>query len=521
MKKNRYLRNLSIILGAIAIVLIVSYIIMAVIGFLDRLPHVNVIFAIAVPTILVILSLLFASYRSRQMAIRQLEIENEYNLGLPNHFFNSYFFEQQVKKFLKRRVYRELSPRLIAFTFSNNTVSKNTSRNQFIISFLGHVSRYLTKEFGPQNKNSKYPFSFCYYHGVFLLFMFGNDHEIEMIINKVENAMYEIAKDNQLNIYVQPFFGVANVDRDEKAIVVAIDHALFARNRAEKRYETSYFYNEVTTSNNITNDTEEIRKALDENEFVVFYQPKFSLKTGKFISTEALVRWNSKKYGLLPPSKFIEIAETSGLIHLIDDYVLEHVCMDIRENKAKGRRNLPVSVNFSMQEFYDTYFIDEILTICQKYNVPTSMIQIEITESTSQTNQFMSTSIINKLKTVGFRILMDDFGTGFSNIENLMLLPFDAVKLDRSYIERIVSDSKSRELVKFLILLCKNNKMEVIAEGVDSQQQVNVLKSLGCDTIQGYYYSKPIPKAELDKFILPGGNTFEKRKKGDQEWLLF
>lgn len=512
MRNNKIIRNLTIILAVLSVFLIATYLTFSLIGIFNNNYGINILFAILVPTVLVILSLLLAEYRSQIVTIRQLENENTYNLGSPNHFYNSYFFEKKVNKLLKKRAYRNLDARIIAFTFSNNIVSKGASRNEFVVSFLGLISKYLTVEFGPSNHNSKLPYSFCYYHGVFLFFMFGNNHEIESTINRIENALYEIAKTNQFNIYVQPFFGIASINREKINLIETIDHSIYARDRAEKRYETSYFYDD-SSSNNITNDLDEIRNAIDENEFVVYYQPKFYLKTKQFISTEALVRWNSKKYGLLPPSKFIEIAEISGLIHQIDNYVLEQVCKDIHENKLKGRRNLPVSVNFSMQEFYDNKFIEEVLMICQKYNVPTSMIQIEVTESTSQINKFMSTSIINKLKNLGFRILMDDFGTGFSNIENLMLLPFDAVKLDRSYIERIVNDSKAFELVKLLILFCKNNKLEVIAEGVDDQEQIDVLSKLGCDTIQGFYYSKPIPKDELDKFILPNGNKFEKIRK--------
>jgi len=330
MKKNRRLKIASLVLAIGSAIVITAYIILAILNVFDRTVITDIVFAVLTPTFLVCPALTFAAYRANTVAVHQLERENEYNLGMPNHFYNSYFFELEVQRLLRKRAYRGLTPRLIGFTFSNNTVSKNSSRNEFIVSFLGHISRYLTIEFGPENNNYPYPFSFCYYHGVFLLFMYGNEHDIENTINKIENAMYQIAEDNQLNIYVQPFFGIATINREETTLVKAIDHALFARTRAEKRYETSYYYDESASNNNVTTDIEEIKQALKDNEFVVYYQPKFSLTTQRFNSTEALVRWNSPKYGLLPPSKFIDAAENSGLIHLIDDYVLERVCMDIR-----------------------------------------------------------------------------------------------------------------------------------------------------------------------------------------------
>ena len=174
---------------------------------------------------------------------------------------------------------------------------------------------------------------------------------------------------------------------------------------------------------------------------------------------------------------------------------------------------LPVSVNFSLYEFYSANFLDTIVSILEEYNIPTNLIEIEITEATSQANSFLSISILKKLKERGIRVLMDDFGVGFSNLSNLKKMPFDAIKIDKSFIDDIVPDTKAREIVRFLINLCKINEMEVIAEGVDNKEQLELLKRLRCDTIQGFFYSEPLNKADYEKFLLR--NPFEKKEDAE------
>ena len=177
---------------------------------------------------------------------------------------------------------------------------------------------------------------------------------------------------------------------------------------------------------------------------------------------------------------------------------------------------LPVSVNFSLYEFYSANFLDTIVKIMEEYDIPTHLIEIEITEATSQANQFLSISIIKKLKDRGIRVLMDDFGIGFSNIGNLKKIPFDAIKIDKSFIDDLVTDIKAQEIVKLLIGLSKVNGMEVIAEGVDNKEQVDILRKIKCDTIQGFYYSRALSSKDYEKFL--ADNPFEK-KEAVKKWF--
>jgi EAL domain-containing protein (putative c-di-GMP-specific phosphodiesterase class I) len=315
-------------------------------------------------------------------------------------------------------------------------------------------------------------------------------------------------------VFVHPFIGVTEVDPNE-SLLVNLDNAILARNISENNFESITFYSPSFRKSATLTEIDEIKQALLNQEFVVYYQPKFHLASHRFISSEALVRWDSKQYGLLSPAKFLEKAELGGLIHELDMYVFRRVCQNLAEARVKNKRILPVSINFSLYEFYDPSFVDDILGIIKEFKLNPSFVEIEITESTSQVNPFMAISLLKKLKECGFRILMDDFGLAYSNLGNLNKMPFDTIKIDKSFVDGIVPDFKTREIVRFLISLCKVSGMEVIAEGVDQAEQVNILRKIKCDTIQGFYYSKPLPIKEYEEFLQE--NPFEKAEGGNNK----
>ena len=438
---------------------------------------------------------------------RTLQIENSYSLGKKSTFNNIYVFQKRVlalSRFRKRQ-----AKHVIAFTVSNLIVSQNVNRNMEIFALNGHLIEFL--EGLPKKLNARNnDFVFAFSRGAFLIYAFKqNETSLKRLVETLTEEIYAFAEEGCPHLWIQPFFGIATVEK-EQSITQQIENALIARDYSEKNFESLTFYQPNFRRGVASNDVQEISDALNRNEFVVFYQPKYSLEEKRFISAEALIRWNSEKYGLLTPTKFLGKAETAGLIHDIDVFVLRRVCEDLNDLRRRGRRMLPVSVNFSLYEFYSANFLDTLIGILEEYKIPTNLIEIEITEATSQANSFLSISIIKKLKERGIRVLMDDFGVGFSNVGNLRKIPFDAIKIDKSFIDDIVGDVKSREIVRFLINLCRVNELEVIAEGVDSKEQLEILRKNKCDTIQGFYFSKPLAKAEYEKFI--ANNPFEKKE---------
>ena len=463
---------------------------------------------IAIPIVLaIIFVILLTYYVNRVSLLKTIELENENVLGRKSEFNNLYVFQKRV--FLLARFRKKQSQHVIAFTFSNLAVSQNVNRNEEVFGVNDFVVDYLPSLAKELNANPR-DFVFGFSSGTFLIYAFKqNEQSISTICETLARKIYEYGAENCRHVYVQPFFGI-DVVNNEETLVQHIDNAQIARQYSERNFESITFYRPSFRKTVNANDIDELQKALENNEFVVYYQPKFDLTNKRFISSEALIRWNSEKYGFLNPAKFLGKAEAAGLTHDIDTFVLRKVCENLNDLRRRGKRLLPVSVNFSLYEFYSNNFLDTIISIMERYEIPSNLIEIEITEATSQANQFLSISIIKKLKDRGMRVLMDDFGIGFSNVGNLKKIPFDAVKIDKSFIDDIATDSKAREIVKFLIGLCKVNGMEVIAEGVDNKDQVEILRRNKCDTIQGFYYSQALSKQDFEKFL--ADNPFEKKE---------
>ena len=507
MKTNK--RNSALVISAAALFLadVIILIVFTIINFFDGRAFLE---AALIGLLVLIAGFLAASlflFFNQFALLKTLQVENAYVLGQKSDFNNIYIFQKRVitASNLRRRAKRHI----IAFTISNLVVSQNFNRNLEIFSLNGHIVNYL-KDLYKQVGARQGDFIFAYSRGAFLVYCFRqNEVSLKKIVEVISAEIYDFAAKECPHIWVQPFFGVAVVDKNE-TVAQQVENALIARDYSERNFESLTFYQANFRRGITSNDIEELEAALKNNEFVVYYQPKFNLDEKKFVSCEALIRWNSAKYGLLTPTKFLGKAETAGLIHEIDTFVLKKVCEDLNDLRRRGKRLLPVSVNFSLYEFYSANFLDTIVSILDEYKIPTSLIEIEITEATSQANSFLSISIIKKLKERGIRVLMDDFGVGFSNVGNLRKIPFDAIKIDKSFIDDIVEDVKSREIVRFLINLCKVNELEVIAEGVDRKDQLEILKKNRCDTIQGFLYSEPLAKTDYEKFLI--NNPFEKKE---------
>ena len=512
-KLNLALAILSGILFVAALVLLIIFLFN---GFATNYPYSSLILLITTPLLSISFIYFITRYISIHSEIASLVNDNVYNLGEETTFFGVPAFIARVARLSRSHRLAKKKRFIISFTAANLSTMQNANRDESIILLNARIASFLSKFVHVYKKNGRKRRKdrvVCFNRGSFLVYLFLDDeHEIRHVVDEISNNIFQIAEENQIHIYVQPFFGVTEVDV-EKPILETIEEANIARSVSERNFETLTYYHDSFRRRSSKEAIEEITEALENNEFVVYYQPKFNLATKKFISSEALVRWNSKKHGLLPPNKFIPVVEAAGLIHEIDTFVFKRVCEDLNEAKRRGRRILPVSINFSLYEFYSSEFLNSIMDLLDKYHINPSFIEIEITEATSRANAFTAISIIKKLKDKGIRVLMDDFGVGFSNIGNLRKIPFDAVKIDKSFIDDITSDLKSRAIVKFLIELCLANDLEVIAEGVDDKDQVEILKKLKCNTIQGFYYSQPLPQKEYEKFLL--SNPFERKESNN------
>lgn len=241
--------------------------------------------------------------------------------------------------------------------------------------------------------------------------------------------------------------------------------------------------------------------AINDREFSVYFQPQYNHSTGALIGAEALVRWISPKYGFISPAEFIPALEEMGLIPTLDLYVFEEVCLFLRkcidENKALAR----VSVNMSRNDILCEDYIDRLEKIRQKHDVPTKLIHVELTETAAVAGPNVVIGAIEKLHKLGYTVEMDDFGSGYSSLNVLKDIDFDVLKLDLKFIGGAIGSERGGTILSSVVRMAKWLKLPVIAEGVETIEQADFLKSVGCDYIQGYLYSKPIPCDEYEKLL--------------------
>lgn len=227
-------------------------------------------------------------------------------------------------------------------------------------------------------------------------------------------------------------------------------------------------------------------------ELQAYYQPLYDIKTNKIVACEALARIVKENGEIVPPGKFIPFLDESRGALKLDWYILEEVCKMLKELKDSGSKLVPMSINFSKMHALEANFIGKITEIVDKYNVSHNLIQIEVTEENLQYYEDDANYLINELRKQGFKLAVDNFGTGVSSLNFIRSIDFDMLKIDRSMISSPVLTKKDYVIVKAMIELGHNLGLEVVAEGVETKEQVQMLSQIGCTTAQGFYYSKPI-----------------------------
>ncbi|MCR4899899.1 MAG: GGDEF domain-containing phosphodiesterase [Treponema sp.] len=273
-------------------------------------------------------------------------------------------------------------------------------------------------------------------------------------------------------------------------------------NKTEIITYTDKMHNDISWGNYIKTYVE---TAIENDEFVVYLQPKFDIHKEVIKGAEALIRWNYKNKEFLSPGRFIPFFEKDGSIGKIDDIVLKKVCQKLAQWKKEGKPLYPVSINLSRNRMYDRDLISHLSSIVDEYGVDHSIIDFELTESAGYDNTDHMISILEELRASGYKISMDDFGTGYSSFSLLTKMPLDTLKIDKSFVDNISTQNEQQEdiiVVNHIIRLAKELGFICLAEGAETKPQVDKLRDLGCEVIQGYYYSKPIPMDEYEQKYL-------------------
>lgn len=259
-----------------------------------------------------------------------------------------------------------------------------------------------------------------------------------------------------------------------------------------------YYDNKIIHQQRLNAEMEEnFEASLENGDFEIWFQPKYSASTRTINGAEALIRWRNKDGSLIPPNSFIPLFERDGLIKKLDEYVFSSVCEYQRKRLEKGLKVIPISINLSRVTIFNTNLVPQYLNIVEDYEIPKNLVPIEITESAAFLSRDIK-SFADPFNKYGFELHMDDFGSGYSSLASLQFLHFDTIKLDKTLVD-FIGTQGGDSLLRHTISFAKESGINVVAEGVETEEQFNFLKTSNCDTIQGYYFSKPLPLKEFDK----------------------
>lgn len=380
-------------------------------------------------------------------------------------------------------------------------------RFKFINDSLGHnVGDNILYTFGERVKSILREHEFFARVGgdefALILRDYTNEHDIITLIERIKKTLELPFVIEEHSIKVTLSIGIAIFHKDgdnATEIVRAADTAMYeAKSNGKNGYQ---FYNK-TISQNIINDfllQSALDKAIQKNEFFMVYQPKVLAETGKLYGYEALIRWHHENLGYIVPDHFITLSETTGQINSIGKWVISNVFAKMSEWKNNSINFGKVAINLSSVQMNSTLLKEYIQEQKELYNIDAKEVEFEITETALMKIDTAFSENLNYFKKAGFGVSLDDFGTGYSNLSKLKSLPITSLKIDKSYIDNIIKESVDKKIVIAILAMARSLEFEVVAEGVETKEQLDFLKKHGCDLIQGYYFSKPLRSEDIKK----------------------
>lgn len=338
-----------------------------------------------------------------------------------------------------------------------------------------------------------------------LLLHYQSQEELEERIQGLLKRVSELS-DKQISFHTR--CGIYKINEEITSVHTAVDRAKMAqqalgRNQNGQEEKNYIFYSADMKEKALYEKEIEsvMEEALQNQEFVVYYQPKYGILSNRIIGAEALVRWRRKDGALVPPDKFISVFERNGFIVKLDLYVFEEVCATLKRWMEQGYQLVPISVNLSRVHLYEKEFYRKYIDIMHKYGIDAYLLELELTESIMFDNQEHLINITKALHDNGFLISMDDFGSGYSSLNLLKDIPIDVLKMDREFLNETVDSDKGRKIVSNIVQMARELSIFVVMEGVETSKQVEFLKSIHCDAAQGYFYAKPMEVAEFEKLL--------------------
>lgn len=327
-------------------------------------------------------------------------------------------------------------------------------------------------------------------------------------VDVIEKNILDICKEKfyikNHEITVRVKIGISLYPDDSKDFLEVLRYSDIAlsyakgNNKIEYQFFEKFMYDEVLRKQRVIN---EIGSALNNKELVLFYQPQVNLKTMKVYGFEALIRWKHPAQGILSPMYFIDIIERNGMINDVGKFIIYEACRQLKEWHSSGYSNVCISINISESQIDGEEFLDFVKFVLNKTEVDTRFLIFEITERIVFELNEKKVELIKKLKDMGIRIFIDDFGTKYSNLDYLNALPVDGIKIDKCFIDKLEYSQKDLAITRNIINLARELKLEVIAEGVEKQEQLQYLLEMKCTKVQGFIFQKPISSSAVNKFL--------------------
>lgn len=334
------------------------------------------------------------------------------------------------------------------------------------------------------------------------VFALCGEYETEQEVFELIERHIEIIKGYNRNFDLVPNFGIYFLDDLTLSPNVMLDRATLAAKECKGNYIDTVGIFKPEMSSRLEKEQEivnEMVQALQDEQFIVYLQPKYSLETNAPAGAEALVRWMHPKKGMISPGLFIPVFEKNGFIERLDHYVWEVICKYLKKWIDEGLKPNPISVNISRVDLYNPQIVDFIINLVDKYNVPHELFQLELTETAYMDNPQVMKQVVAGLKENGFTVMMDDFGSGYSSLSILKEIEVDVLKIDMRFFDSSGNDGRSENIIASVVRMAKWLGMPAVAEGVEKAEQVNFLGSVGCEYVQGFYFARPMPIDEYEK----------------------
>lgn len=337
----------------------------------------------------------------------------------------------------------------------------------------------------------------------FVILLSNNEtvEETAKLASNVIKSMVEPFNYERTDFHLTVSIGIAAYPLDGFNVGLLLQSGHLAMQKAKQSGKNTFrtYEPEMNTSmNKKLQLLNQLHRALEMDEFQLHYQPQINSLTGELIGMEALIRWNNSSLGSISPAEFIPLAEETGLIIPIGDWVLRSACEQNKKWQDMGYSPVPVSVNISAIQFAEPLFVEKVENIIRETGIDSKWLHIEITESVAIKDSNLTMKVLEKLKKIGIKIALDDFGTGFSSLGYLKKFKINVLKIDSSFVQDIGEDFT---ITKTIIVLGKSLNMDVIAEGVETKEQLDYLNEAGCNKIQGFFFSKPLPPHEFEKHL--------------------